>query len=177
MVDVPATDSFFAAPFAVDGELMGVAEWHVSDLSPRWLRFCEDLLSQREAFKTPLPGPLAHLELRFTSAQGAALATFLASGQLVVSAAYLRGDNPDAEQELLSMFVESLRRSAFVQCSQAGQEPFGAVFGLNQRPLHVVVAWANPRVADNDEELVRELGNHLAAAFLCASPCRTKRCT
>jgi len=59
MADVPATDSFFSAPFTVDGELMGVGEWRVSDLSPRWLRFCEDLLSQREAFQTPLPGPLA----------------------------------------------------------------------------------------------------------------------
>lgn len=139
----------------------------MADLSPRWLGFCRDLLDHGTSFRTALPGPLNHVELRFTSAAGAALGTFYVGGQLAASAAYLRGDNLDAGQELTGMFVESLRRSSVVQDGKVGAEPFAAVFGLRQRPLHVVVPWANPRIAEKDEDLVRELGNHLAAAFLC----------
>ena len=65
------------------------------------------------------------------------------------------------------MFVESLRRTAVVQQSRAGADPLGAVFGLTQPPLHVVVPWGAPGVAKENEELAQLLGTHLAEAFLC----------
>lgn len=168
MTDASDKAGFFVAPFAIDGELMGVGEWRLADLSPRWLEFSRQLRAcGGDSFRTTLPAPLDRLAVRFTSAGGAALATFQVGGKLVASAAYLRGDNAGAEQQLLGLFVESLRRVAVVQQARAGAEPFGAVFGLTQRPLHVVVAWGTPDVAEEDEEAVQELGTHLAGAFLC----------
>jgi hypothetical protein len=159
---------FFAAPFAIDGESMGVGEWRLADLSPRWLEFCRQLLaSGGEALRKTLPAPFDRVAVRFTAAGAAALGTFHVGDQLVASAAYLRGDDPSPEQELLAMFVQSLRRTAAVQQSRAGAEPFGAVFGLTQRPLHVVVPWGTPAVTEEDEEVVQQLGTHLAGAFLC----------
>lgn len=170
MGDIPESNDFFTAPFAADGELMGVGQWRLSDLSPRWLQVCRELLTQgSEAFRTALPEPLDRVEVKFTAAGGAAIATFSVGGELAASAAYLRGDDPGAERELLGLFVESLRRSAVVRQCQASSEPFQSVFGLSQRPLHVVVPWGNPQVAEQDDDLVSELGNHLAAVFLCES--------
>lgn len=170
MTDAPASGMFYAAPFASDGELVGIGQWRLADLSPRWLEFCRQLLAEQgERFRTALPGPLSRLQLSCTSAEGAALVTFSVGAQIAASALYLRGENPDAEQEVLAMFVESLRRTAIVQQSQAGREPFQTAFALKERPLHVVVAWGNPAVNEEDSGLVTELGNHMAAAFLCGS--------
>jgi hypothetical protein len=159
---------FYAAAFAPDGDLVGVGKWRLADLSPRWLEFCRQFLAQRgERFRTALPGPLHRLELTLTSAEGAALATFGVAGQIAASAVYLRGENPSAEQQVLVMFAESLRRTAIAQRCQLGAAPFQAALGLSERPLHVVVAWGNPSVSEEDYGLVTELGNHMAAAFLC----------
>jgi hypothetical protein len=88
-------------------------------------------------------------------------------GELAVSAAYCSGHDPEAEKELLTLFVESLRRTTLVQQFQTGREPFGAIFSLHQRSLHVVVPYPNPKVTDEDQEVVDEFANHLAATFLC----------
>jgi hypothetical protein len=161
---------FYAAPFASDGQLVGVGQWRLADLSARWLDFCGQFLVQHgERFRSALPAPLNRLELTFTSAEGTALATIAVAGQIAASAVYLRGENPNAEQELLAMFVESLRRTAIVQQCHVGPEPFQAALGLTERPLHVVVAWGSPAVDEEDYGLVTEVGNHMAAAFLCGS--------
>jgi hypothetical protein len=161
---------FYAAPFASDGELVGVGQWRLTDLSPRWLEFCRQLLANEgEKFRTALPGPLSRLHLNFTSAEGTALVTFSVGAQIAASAVYLRGENANTEQEVLAMFVDSLRRTAIVEQCQAGRDPFRVAFALKERPLHVVVAWGNPAVNEEDSGLVTELGNHMAAAFLCAS--------
>jgi hypothetical protein len=73
---------FFAASFAIDGELVGVGERRVADLSPRWLGFCRDLLDHGKSFRTALARPLNHVESRFTSASGAALGNHLAAAFL-----------------------------------------------------------------------------------------------
>jgi hypothetical protein len=168
MTEMSASEVFFAAPFATDGELVGIGQWRLADLAPQWLEFCRQLLAeQSESFRTSLPGPLHRLQLNFTSAEGAALVTLGVDGQIAASAVYLRGENPNAEQEVLAMFVESLRRTPRGLQGQAGREPFQAAFALNERPLQIVVAWVNPAVNDEDSELVTEFGNHLAGAFLC----------
>lgn len=102
-----------------------------------------------------------------TSANGAGLGIFYAHGDIALSTAYLRGDDRNAEDELISMFVSSLRRLKTVQGSQGNDLPFEQVFSLNERPLHVVVVWANPKISADDQELIRELSNHFAGAFLC----------
>lgn len=160
-------NSFFVAPFGIDGEFVGIGEWNLSQLSSEWLQFCADLLSEGDVFQTILPKPLNRFELKFTSEDGAAMATFSADGQIVASALYLRGDDRRSELDVLRMFVESLRRTKIVQSSQSCNKPFESVFTLSQRPLHIVVPWANPLVSSQDQDLVKELGNHIGGAFLC----------
>lgn len=156
------------AAFAFNGELVGEGQWRLNDLNARWLATCRAFLAAHgPSFTSAFPAPLDHLELKLTGAQGAALATYSVHGQVAASAAYLRGENLTAEQALLEMFVQSLRRTPIVQQSQSDAAPFGAVLELRARPLHVVVSWGTSAISDDDHELVTELGNHMAAAFLC----------
>lgn len=156
---------FHAAPFAFDGELLGVGAWQVSGLSPRWIEFAREVLrAGGSAFHGPLPSPFERIGLRFTSASGAALATFSLDGVPVASSAYLRGDDLTAERQLLAMFVESVRRVDIVRKSQRTSQPFVEAFSIAERPLHVAIAWG---VSEGDDaSMIAELGTHFAAAFL-----------
>ena len=64
------------------------------------------------------------------------------------------------------MFVDTMRRVPLVQQGAATEKPFESVFTLAERPLYVVVLWANPRISTEDQQSVQELENHLAAALL-----------
>ncbi len=157
---------YYAAPFAVDGELLGVGAWRLSSLSPRWLEFCRKLLqSAGTAFDDSLPAPFERVGLKFTASRGAALATFSIESIPVASSAYLRGQEPAVEQQLLKMFVESARNVGVVRQCQKTLQPFAEVFKLSERPLHVVIAWGGAR--ESDAGVIVELGNHFAAAYLC----------
>ena len=168
---------YFVAPFTPGGDLIAVAGRSVSELSPRWLDFCRGLLRERgPVFHEPVPlPPLSHITLRFTSVDGAALVGLTVHGNAVSSAIALRGENPVTETDALKMFVESLRAVPLVKQAAEGASPFEAAFGLNERPLYVVVPWADPQIADGDQQLVMELENHLAAAFLRDPPHGSRR--
>lgn len=160
-----APQTFHVAPFAFNGELQGIGAWQISALSNRWLDFARDVLRVGGAsFASLLPAPFERVGLRFTSARGAALATFSLDAMVVASSAYLRGADTAAERELLAMFVESLRRVDAVRQSQAVSEPFAEVFGFSERPLHIVVAWGSS--SEEDGEMIAQLGTHFAGAFL-----------
>jgi len=160
-----ASQAFHIAPFAFNGELQGIGAWQMSALSSRWLDFGRDVLRAGGAsFSSLLPAPFERVGLRFTSARGAALATFSLDGAMAASSAYLRGDDIPAERELLEMFVESLRRVDAVRQTQTTPQPFSEVFGISERPLHVVVAWASS--SGEDSEMVAQLDTHFAGAFL-----------
>lgn len=165
---MPSTPDYFVAPFAPDGELVGVAGRSLAELSPRWLGFCHELLaSQGPVFRRPVPlPPLQHITVQLTSSNGAALVTLSVHEQPASSAVALTGSDPGADSEVLRMFVESMRRLPIVQQAAATPTPFEAVFGLAERPLYVVIPWANPRISGPDQELVQQLENHLAGALL-----------
>ena len=74
----------------------------------------------------------------------------------------MRGEAPEAERDLLTMFVQSARRLEIVRAGQTNAEPFAEVFGIRERPLHAVIALGGPADADT----IPELGTHLAGAFL-----------
>jgi hypothetical protein len=162
------TPDYYVAPFSADGELVGVTGRSLAELSPRWLAFCSGMLDARgPAFRcaVPLP-PLEHITLKFTSAQGAALLTFLVRGRVATSGVALRGTHPAADAELLASYVDSMRRVRLVQQAAKTATPFEAALALAQRPLYIVVPWADPDIADADMDLVRDLNTHTAAAFL-----------
>jgi hypothetical protein len=168
------TPDYFVAPFAVDGELLGVAGRSLSELSPRWLGFLHELLAtQGPTFRCPIPvPPLEHITLQVTSADGAALVSFAVRDQPATSAVALTGSDPTADAKVLRMFVDSMRRVPLVRQVAATPAPFEAAFRLAQRPLYVVIPWANPKVSDADQDLVQELENHLAGALLARPPHR-----
>jgi hypothetical protein len=162
VTDSPTNHIFYAASFAIDGELLGIGEWQLSKLSPRWLEFSREVLRiGGPAFDKSLPAPFDRVRLRFTSANGVALATFSIDSAPVASSAFLRGTDSAAERQVLQMFVESSRRASVVQCASTTPEPFAKAFTISQRPLHIVIAWGTH---DDDAGMVPELSTHLAAA-------------
>lgn len=159
------------AIFTADGALTGVTPCSSSILSPRWMEFWRQMLGAHgPVFKAAIPiPPLSHIEVRLTCSEGGALASFAVHAQPAVSAVALTGGNPEAEAQMLRMFVDSLRRTQPVRALAGGELPFEAVFGVAQRPLFAAVVWGNPAVNDEDYETVIELANHLAGVLLTGS--------
>jgi hypothetical protein len=150
--------AFFVAPFAIDGSLIGLGEWQIADLSPKWLGVCEQLLRDHgPSFCTTLGQMLDHIEIKLTSARGAGLGAFSVHGHVATSTACFRGEDAGAEGELMKMFIDSLCRTAVVRQAQATTHPFAEMTKITARPLHVVVAWANAAIADEDQRVVAEL--------------------
>jgi hypothetical protein len=156
---------YHVAVFLPDGSLEGLAKRDVSDLSPKWLQTFSDFLrANGEVFRASLGGPLGNIDIKLTSTSGAGLGMFFVNGQLGVSTAYFSGANPASEAEIQTMFVASLRKS-----QPAGSKAFGALLSITQRPLYVAVVWANPAISEDDHDLLSEMSDHLAAAFLFGS--------
>jgi hypothetical protein len=162
--------NYFVAAFGVDGQLVGVRPRSASQLTPGWLGFCRKLLTDGgPVFQCVMPQKeLQHIALRFTSAEGAALVKFEVRGALATTAVALKGLNTAAEAEVLGMWVESMRRVRIVQEAAKEKTPFQTAFSLTERPVYIVVPWPDRRITEPDRQLVQELENHLAAAFLCS---------
>jgi hypothetical protein len=157
---------FFVAPFAIDGELAGLAHWEPAALSAEWLGVCDEHLGQYGlCFDASWKGRLSHIRTKLTSASGAALATFWAGGRLALSLLFASGHAPEAESELMDLFTQSLRRMPMVSAAADSSEPFRAVRAIKERPLMIVVPWPDEAISDADHELVQQLATHMAATF------------
>jgi hypothetical protein len=163
-----ATSDFYIAPFVIDGQLEGIGGCSLSRLSPKWLAFCREVLDTHgPSFRCSIPLPeLEHISVHSTSSKGASLVSFSVRKEPATSAAALSGIDPDADGEVLRMFVDSLRKTPLVRQAAASSLPFEAVFGISERPLYIVIPWANPSISDQDMQLVQELQKHLAGALL-----------
>jgi hypothetical protein len=161
---------FYVAPFSIDGTLEGIGFWKRSDLSGFWIEVCSDLMKGKGGnVDTFLERQLSHLRVKLTSAKGAALLTLFAREKPLSSCLLLSGTSTDADQQAAGMFVESVRKTNIVREVAAVMEPFASIFGINERPLMVVIPWPDETVSDQDHELVRELGLHFARAFFEAN--------
>ena len=157
---------FFVLPFGMDGEPVGLGFWEQSRLSEEWLKVCRNYLEAHgSAFEAAWSGNLTHVRTKLTSASGAAVVTFVVQQKVVLSVLLLTGSSLPGEDSVAQMFVESLRRSAPAQAAAQSASPFSSVFSEGHRPLMVVVPWPEATVSDQDHELIRELGLHLAGAF------------
>jgi hypothetical protein len=157
---------FHLAAFDATGELVGQTSFDPAQLSPKWLQFCDELLTANgERFAVNLPVPLNRIALRFTAASGAAMATFSASGHLANSILLLSGHEPDADNEVRQMFHQSISASISRLGLTRNPSPFRDLVNIAKRPLACVVAWGSSHVSDEDDSLVKELSWHLAAAF------------
>jgi len=160
-------DRFWIAPFAVDGELLGVGERLFADLSQHWIGVCASLIDHYgPVFDQHLEGPLSYLRIKCTAVESAAMVVLYAYGAPASSFVVATGTAPEVEAEVLAMFAESIRSSTpHYQVSNI-EVPFGAMTSVTQRPLMIVVPWPQSSIAQEDHELVKELGWHLAAALM-----------
>jgi|SRR5581483_2269172 len=157
---------FSVAAFGIDGEVQGIDRWDFEKLSSKWLRICGEYLEHHGAsFDASWSGPLAHIQTKFTSASGAALVTFGVKGKLAASVALASGLTPATESSVLKMFVNSLRGVELVAAAAQSPEPFREVLAIEERPLMLVVPWADSEVSEQDQALIRELAIHTAGAF------------
>jgi hypothetical protein len=155
--------SFQVAAFGPDGDLVGSGQRLLSDLSEKWLQICDELLADGRPsarLRVPLAG-LEHLEIRYTRAGCAGVATFFAHGVIVTSSLLLGGVEPEVAKEVQEMFFRSLGPQLGVQAALAE-----LALSEISRPLHAVVAWASPGVTDADADMVQELTTHFAGSLL-----------
>jgi hypothetical protein len=158
---------FEISAFDPSGMLMGTRTRRTRDLSGKWLSIASSFLAKQSGNpKAGWGGPLGHLETQLTSSDGCALAMFFAHGVLVSSMALLSGRSRAVESSILTIFVQSLRKSKFVQEDAINEIPFADIFQLSVRPHLIVIPWGDERVAEQDAELIQELALHLGAAYL-----------
>ena len=162
-----SSESLSIAAFAADGELVGTGRWTVSDLSPKWVNVCQSILREHgPSFRASFGRPLAHIELKFDSSAGSALCTFFANGEIAMSSACVSGLSETADREVLQLFRQSLLREPLAHLAASDpSRAFQSLFSLPDRPLAAVVCWGNPTISEEDTNVVRELGVHLAGAF------------
>lgn len=160
-------EGFWIAPFALDGELLGVGEWRFDALSKHWIGVCTSLIDHYGLiFDEHLQGPLSHLRIKCTGIESAAMVVLYAHGAPAASFAVVTGAAPAVDAHVLAMFTESIRSSTQQFQVSNIEEPFGAMMSMAQRPLMVVVPWPQSHIAEQDHELVKEIGWHLATALI-----------
>lgn len=167
---------FHMTPFGIDGEQVGLGFWNASKLSDVWLGVCREFLKAHgAAFDASWGGKLMEIRTKFTSASGAAIATFCVRDRVASSLLLLSGQSSEVEQTVTEMFAESLRRTVWVKTAASTPHPFSTIASFAERPLMVVVAWPESTLSEQDNNIVRELGLHLAGAFFLteSSACKT----
>ena len=167
MVPSHPVDRFWIAPFVLDGELLGVGEWWIKDLSSHWIDVCTSLIEHYgPTFDQHLQGALSHIRIRCTAIDCGAMVVLYAHGLAASSFAVVLGTSPTAEAHMLAMFADSVRASTLRYHADGSNKPFHEMATLSDRPMVIVVPWAQSPVSQQDHELVTELVRHLAAALI-----------
>lgn len=160
-------DRFWIAPFALDGELVGVGEWWIDDISAHWINVCASLVQHYgPVFDEYLQGPLSHIRIRCTAGDGGAMVDLCVHDLMAASFVVVVGTAPVAEGQMLAMFAESLRSSTLLYRIGGSKEAFHEVITLPQRPIAIIVPWPQSSISEQDHELVTELARHLVAALV-----------
>ncbi|HYD12187.1 MAG TPA: hypothetical protein VEC11_05015 [Allosphingosinicella sp.] len=159
-------EGFSIASFDFNGRYNGTVQWRFDALSQHWLSVCREFLGHNgDSFKASWTGPLAHLATHFTSASGSAMLTSRVDDEIALSSVLIGGLSREADQWVLDAFLTSMRGVDLVRGSAPDSEPFRELLAIEHRPLMATVFWGNPRVTDQDYELVVELERHLAGVF------------
>lgn len=161
-----AQQSFTVAAFVIDGTSEGQSKWNLSSLSPKWIDLCSGLIrTSGPILDHTLEGPLSHLRVQCTFANGTALITISVHGRPVSLAAFASGMSSTADLDTLTMFATSIAQaSAGFHASNDGA--FADLPAIPYRPLLAVVPWPDDLITDQEHTLARELMMHFAAAFV-----------
>jgi hypothetical protein len=161
------TKRFYIDALGIDGVSIGKAFQEQNKLSRKWLATITGHLNTHGAvFDTRLSGPLAHIRIKFTSANSAAFVMLSVHDKPAASLLIFGGKSSETEQALGKMFVQSMRRSFPPHATGANADAFEQVLSEKNRPLMVVVPIPNGNIDEGDRELIKEISQHLAGAFL-----------
>jgi hypothetical protein len=161
-----AEEGFFISVFSAFGDFEGKGWWGYEKLSEKWTALCRDLLvNLGEVFDYQWSDQLSHVRTKLTSAQGVGVCTIFIKDQVVSSMLLMAGKNEAAEQDAVSMYVSSLRDTVPSSMLKQVDGTFSEVASIAERPLMVVVPFPNNEVSEQDQDIVRELSWHFAAAF------------
>lgn len=162
-----AENGFFIAAFSAFGHFEGVGLWEYQKLSAKWIGLCRELLDELgDVFDYRWSGNLAHIRTKFTSAQGAGMCTIFVNDQTASSILLLSGRNNDVEKDVTKVFISSVQTPLLNSPLGRAEGGFSELEAIPDRPLMAVVPFPNRETSADDQEIVRELGWHLAAAFL-----------
>lgn len=159
-------DGFFVASFSAFGEFVGTGWWRYEKLSKKWTARCRELLvGLGESFDYRWSAELSNLRTKLTAAKGTGLCTFFIGDQVVCSMLLLIGINERAERDAMHMFASSLQGNIPSSMSEQVGGSFFKMTSIAERPLMVVVSFPNESMSEQDQDIVRELSWHFAAAF------------
>lgn len=169
MTSLEPPEGFHVVGFGPDGSQLGSAFLRIRSLSPKWLESALAFLEDHgNRFRASWGRELEAFETQLTANATSALSTFYVDGTIASSHLYLCGRDKKAEEELTSLFIDSLRKASPVQAQASSSEPFEEIRQLRERPLDVVVIWAPDSVSEERLEMAGELSTHFAAAFFIA---------
>ncbi|MFN9369102.1 MAG: hypothetical protein ACK6CT_10125 [Planctomycetia bacterium] len=160
------SDGYEVLAFAMDGELEGQGFWELEKFSQDLVEDCRLLLRRNgEVFTAEMDGELAPIELQFTSANGAALATFSVRKTPAVSLLLVSGNDANTDSSVMEMFIQSCRKSASIHVGSISANAFTRIREVAKRPCMSVVAWSSEKVSDDEFSSIQELSLHLGAAY------------
>jgi hypothetical protein len=155
-------DHFHAIVYTPSGYTEGVAPWKMVDLSGEFVDFWCDALRDIPQFDDQLPAPFDAVRLRFHTDGKIGVADFFFNDVFFSTSVFLRGKDRTEEKTL----IESLVAVAQEQQKESGLKvsAFTEILNAKERPLHCIFVWTYQR--DENYEIVPELTNHLAGAFV-----------
>jgi hypothetical protein len=165
------TDGYDVLAFAMDGGLEGEGFWGLDRFSQDLVDDCRALLRRNgEVFTAGMDGDLSHIELQFTGANGAALATFNVRTIPAVSMLLVSGHDANTDSTVTEMFIQSCKKSAVKQVGSISANAFDRIRDVFKRPCMSVVAWSSEKVTDDDFAAVQVLLPTVAAFEIVLKP-------
>jgi hypothetical protein len=162
-----AENGFFVAAFSAFGHFEGVGSWEYQKLSAKWIGLCRELLDELgDSFDYRWSDNLAHIRTKFTSAQGAGICTIFVNDLTASSILLMSGYNEGVERDVAKVFISSVHTPLLSSPLGRAEAGFSEIKAISDRPLMVVVPFPSQEISADDQEIVRELGWHMAAAFL-----------
>jgi len=161
-------DTFALHIFYPDGGPPESAEKRISELSPKWLSICADLLAHHgPVMNHNMGGTLSHLDIRM----GGPTVHLLAFGHLCHQLAISRGSGSEQDRAAVSQFKILLEKIAEIAGRVVDR---AAIAVLDEAPCAqsvLVFDMCQPAVDENQKHALVDLGVHLAGAYYqyCAS--------
>lgn len=137
-----------------------------ANLPQQWLTLAAQILRERgDTFVTSLPEPFHAFTFKLTSSDGAGLFSIYRLDELLGSGLLLAGTNPPVDTEVTDMFIQSLRKSRWVQLSTSSPTAFSSLTTMSERPLSALVQWPSDNASNEDWKFVNTIAANFSAAF------------